>query len=182
MEKKRMDPQIHTESETYTCKLFTVKKINVTLPDGKDKVYEMIDIQNAVTLLPIDDENNLYFVEQFRIGSKSKLLELPAGKIEAGEDPLLTARRELREEIGMDARKIIPLGNFYMSPGYANEYMYCYLAEGLFRSPLTPDADEFIDLQKIPLARVQEMVENGEIEDSKTLAVLQLAAKHLRQG
>lgn len=161
--------------EAYSCKLFTVKKVTLPLPDGKEKTYELIDIQNAVTILPIDEENNVYFVEQYRIGAHKNLLELPAGKVEAGEDPLLTAQRELREEIGMDAKQIKPLGNFYMTPGYANEYMYCFLATGLFRSPLKPDVDEFIHLHKVPLEQINEMITSGQIEDSKTLAVFQLA-------
>ena len=84
----------------------------------------------------MDAEGNIYFVEQYRIGAGKDLLELPAGKIEHDEDPLEAARRELREEIGMDAAEIKPLGNFYMSPGYANEYMYCFLATGLYPAPL----------------------------------------------
>lgn len=165
------------ENDAYKCKLFTVKKVTQPLPDGKEKVYELIDIQNAVTILPVDEQNNIYFVEQYRIGANKNLLELPAGKVEAGEDPLQTAQRELREEIGMDAREIKPLGNFYMTPGYANEYMYCFLATGLFQSPLKPDADEFINLHKVPFDQINAMVANGQIEDSKTLAALFLAQK-----
>lgn len=167
-----MNPNIRSESDVFNCKLFTVKAVEVTLPDGNEKTFEMIDIQNAVTILPMDDENNVYLVEQYRIGARKNLLELPAGKIEKGEDPLLTAQRELREETGMDAKEIKHLGNFYMTPGYANEYMYCYLATGLFPSPLTPDADEFINLHKIPLGEISALIQNGKIEDSKTLAVL----------
>lgn len=161
-------------------KLFTVKNVRKALPDGNEKVYELIDIQNAITVLPIDNENNVYCVEQYRIGAGGTLLELPAGKIEQGEDALVAARRELREEIGMDASEIVHLGNFYMSPGYANEYMYCYLARGLFQAPLSPDADEFINLVKIPLSKLDAMVAAGEVEDSKTLAVLALARSKIK--
>lgn len=170
-----MNPVIKSETEAFTCKLFTVKHVKLSLPDGKDKTYEMINIQNAVTILPVDHENNVVFVEQYRIGARKTLLELPAGKVEEGEDPLLTARRELREEIGMDARELKPIGNFYMTPGYANEYMYCFLATGLFHSSLSPDADERILLHKIPLSKINELLQIGQIEDSKTLAALYLA-------
>ncbi len=169
-----MKPIIRSENTAYSCRLFTVKKIDAELPDGKKKTYELIDIQSAVTVLPIDDEQNVYFVEQYRIGSRKTLLELPAGKVEPGEDALATAKRELREEIGMDAKEVKPLGNFYMTPGYANEYMFCYLAKGLFTSPLTPDADEFINLRKVPLKEINSLIQKGEIEDSKTLAAFQL--------
>ena len=175
-----MNPTEDAGKSVFHGKLFTVKNISKVLPDGSDKVYELIDIQNAITVLPIDDENNVYCVEQYRIGADQSLLELPAGKIEKGEDPLVAARRELREEIGMDANEIIHVGNFYMSPGYANEYMYCYLARGLFQSRLDPDADEFINLVKIPLEKLDAMVAAGEIEDSKTLAVLSLARSKIK--
>lgn len=173
-----MTYHINHESVEHRTPLFTIKRVNLTFPDGKSRDYDLIDIQNAVTMLPLDDEGNVHFVRQYRIGARAELLELPAGKIEDGEDPLLTAQRELREEIGMSARSWQPLGNFYMSPGYASEYMYCYLARGLYHAPLTPDADEFLNIVRVPLAGVFEMIRNGQIQDSKTLAVLTLA-RHL---
>jgi len=80
----------------------------------------------------------------------------------------------------MDAAEIKPLGNFYMSPGYTNEYMYCFLATGLFPAPLAPDVDEFINVKKMPLSQVLELIEDGKLDDSKTLAVLMLAQKHIK--
>ncbi|PKN97845.1 MAG: ADP-ribose pyrophosphatase [Chloroflexi bacterium HGW-Chloroflexi-4] len=170
----------NTSQTVFTAKLFKVKNIDLPLPDGNTKTYEMIDIQNAITVLPVDSEGCLYFVEQFRIGAGKPLLELPAGKIESDEDPLEAARRELREEIGMDATEIKTLGNFYMSPGYTNEYMYCFLATGLFPAPLAPDIDEFIKVKKLQMNQVFELIESGKLDDSKTLAVLTLAQKHLK--
>lgn len=175
-----MNQSENTNRTVFTAKLFKVKNIDLPLPDGKIKTYELVDIQNAITILPLDAEGNVYFVEQYRIGAGKNLLELPAGKIENDEDPLEAARRELREEIGMDAAEIKPLGNFYMSPGYANEYMYCFLATGLYPAPLDPDADEFINVKKIPLDQVIELVNLGNLDDSKTLAVLMLAQKNLK--
>ncbi len=159
----------------FKARLFDVKDVQVTLADGKSRLYEMVDISNAVMLLPLDSENNVYFVEQFRIGPQRGLLELPAGKIEPLEDPDATALRELREETGMAASDLTLIGKFYMSPGYSTEYMYCYLATGLYPAPLAPDADEFIALRKFPLQTVLEMISRGEIEDSKTLAAFSLA-------
>ena len=169
----------YPEVTCYHARLFDVKEVTVKLPDGKDKIFELVDIQNAITLLPIDDAGNVYFVEQFRIASRRELLELPAGKIEKGELPLTAAERELREETGMSAREIKAIGEFYMSPGYANEYMYCYLATGLYPAPLTPDDDEFINVRKIPLIEVKQLIKNGKIIDSKTLAAFSLAAPYI---
>jgi ADP-ribose pyrophosphatase len=164
----------------FQARLFAVKDVEVTLADGKTHSYEMVDISNAVMLLPIDGEDNVYFVEQFRVGAKHSLLELPAGKIEPQEDPGSTALRELREETGMAASELKLIGKFYMSPGYSTEYMYCYLATGLYPAPLAPDVDEFIALRKIPLVIVLDMISRGEIEDSKTLAAFSLARAVLK--
>jgi len=170
----------YPEITRYKARLFNIKEVTVQLPNGTDKVFELIDIQNAITLLPIDDEQNVYFVEQFRIASRSTLLELPAGKIEHGEDPAVAAQRELREEIGMAAHQIKAIGEFYMSPGYTSEYMYCFLATGLYPAPLDPDADEFINVSRIPLEEVYQLIHAGRIKDSKTLAAFALAAPFLK--
>jgi ADP-ribose pyrophosphatase len=175
-----MDHQIKKKTVQFRTNLFTVEKVDLVFPDGRKRSYDLVDIQNAVTILPIDDQGDIYLVKQYRIGAEKLLLELPAGKVEAGEDPLETARREVREETGMAAREMIPLGNFYMTPGYANEYMFTFLARGLEHDPLTPDADEFLNLVRLPIKEVFRMVENKEIEDSKTLAVLMLAQRYLR--
>ncbi len=170
---------INHESTKYNTPLFTVKSVNLTFPDGKARDYDLIDIQNAVTILPLDEEGNVYFVNQYRIGAKRELLELPAGKIENADDPLLTAQRELREEIGMSARSWISLGGFYMTPGYATEFMHAYLAQGLYPDPLNADEDEFINLTRVPLGKVLEMIDQQLIEDSKTLALFSLARRYL---
>lgn len=169
---------INHESNEYRTPLFTVKSVNLTFPDGKARDYDLIDIQNAVTILPLDDDGNVYFVSQYRIGAKRELLELPAGKIENSDDPLPTAQRELREEIGMSARSWTSLGGFYMTPGYATEYMHAYLAQGLYPNPLNPDEDEFIHLTRVPLGKVLEMIDQQMVEDSKTLALFALARRY----
>jgi len=169
----------YPEVTRYKARLFEVKEITVPLPDGKEKVFELVDIQNAVTVLPIDADGYVFFVEQFRIASRTPLLELPAGKIESGELPAAAAERELREETGMAAGELRSIGEFYMSPGYATEYMYCFLATGLYPAPLTPDSDEFINVRKIPLKEVQVLIREGKILDSKTLAAFALSAAYL---
>jgi ADP-ribose pyrophosphatase len=167
--------EIKNTTAVYQGHIFSVEKVKVVLPDDRARVYERVNLQNAVTILPIDDEGNIYFVRQYRIGSNSVLLELPAGKIESGEGAQATAEREIREEIGLAAREMLPIGGFYMSPGYSTEYMYCFLARGLYRSPLSPDADEFLNVEKIPLEQVKRMATAGDLPDSKSLAALLLA-------
>jgi ADP-ribose pyrophosphatase len=163
----------------YQGKVFSVERLELSLPDHTSRVYDRVVLQNAVTILPIDKEGNVYFVRQFRVGAEAALLELPAGKIEEGESALATAEREIREETGMAAEQMIPLGNFYMSPGYSTEFMYCFLATGLYPAPLSPDADEFLNVEKIPLDQVKAMIASGDLPDGKSLAVFMLARDRL---
>jgi len=163
----------------YSGCVFSVDRVEVTLPDSRARKYDVINIQNAITILPLDSANNVLFVRQYRVGSNSMLLELPAGKIEAGEEAQATAEREIREETGMAAAKIQPLGNFFVSPGYSSEYMYAFLATGLYPAPLDPDADEFLNIVKIPLKETLQMIRKGQLEDSKSLATILLALPFL---
>jgi ADP-ribose pyrophosphatase len=164
----------------YESHIFTVNRVQVVLPDKRVRDYDLVEIQNAVTILPLDNEGNVYFVRQFRTGAGKSLLELPAGKIENGEEALTTAEREIREETGMAATNMKPLGKFYVSPGYSTEYMYTFLATGLYEAPLDPDADEFLNLEKFPLSKVIEMLHAGEIEDAKSLATIMQAMPFIR--
>lgn len=154
----------------YSGLVFSVDQVEISLPGQRSRKYDRIEIQNAVTILPVDGEGNVLFVRQFRVGSNSMLLELPAGKIEQGESAQTTAAREIREETGMAARNLRPLGQFFVSPGYSSEYMYTFLATDLYPAPLAPDADEFLNVVKIPLADMLQQIQEAKIEDSKTLA------------
>jgi len=172
------DRIIKSESQ-YVGPVFDVESVSVNLPDGRTRKYDRVNIQNAVTILPLDAEGCVYFVRQYRIGAKKEMLELPAGKIETGEEALATAEREIREEIGMAAGKMQELGRFYVSPGYSTEYMYTYLATGLYPSPLAPDQDEYLNVVKLTLDAVKQMVLKGELDDSKSLAALFQALPYL---
>ncbi len=156
-----MPYRIVAKEPCYQSPIFTVQQTSVELPDQRVRRYDLIEIQNAVTILPIDDTGNVLFVKQFRVGANKMLLELPAGKIETGEAAQATAEREIREETGMAAQKMQPLGKFYVSPGYSTEYMYTFLATGLYFAPLDPDADEFINVVKISLDKAMRMLQEG---------------------
>lgn len=159
----------------YSAHVFDVAKIHVRLPDGRERFYDLVEHGNSVTILPIDSQGNIYFVTQHRVGSGSDLLELPAGVLNTGEEPAISAQRELREEIGMDAQNIQLLGGFYLAPGYTDEYMYVFLASGLFDSPLDADEDEFLNISKIPVSEVYRKAYDDFFQDGKTLAALLLA-------
>lgn len=170
-----MDFKILRRDKMYSGRAFDIEKVFLELPNQKQSYYDLVDHKNSITVLPMDDQGNIWFVRQYRLGSESQLLELPAGVIEDSEAPETCAMREIQEEIGMAARSLKFLGDFYLVPGYSNEHMYTYLATDLFPSTLQADADEFLNIEKIPYKEVLSMMGLGKINDGKTLATLALA-------
>jgi ADP-ribose pyrophosphatase len=163
----------------YQGRAFTIRLDHVRLPDGRTADLDIVEHHGSVVLVPVDQDGNLLLVQQYRHAAKLDLLELPAGTIEENEAPEACAAREVREETGMAAGNLVHLGGFYLAPGYSTEYMHVYLATDLRYDPLQPDADEFLKVEKIPLAQALELFEQGEIPDSKSLAALLLAKSHL---
>ena len=154
---------------------FDVSVIHVELPNGVERDYDLVEHGDSVTIVPIGENGEIYFVNQHRIGSGGDLLELPAGVQELNEDPLTCARREIREEIGLAAMNFKELGGFYLAPGYTDEYMTVFLATGLYESPLEADPDEFIDVSSLSAEEVYHKALAGDFHDGKTLAALLLA-------
>jgi ADP-ribose pyrophosphatase len=171
--------EIIDTSVEFKGKAFEVHRLNMRLPDGRTHLFELVQHRDSVSIMPIDADRNLLFVSQHRVGAGRDLLELPAGVLEAGEDPQIGAEREVREETGMAARKLRQVGSAYLAPGYATELMYFFLAEDLYPAPLAQDVDEFIELVKIPIVEAYRMAKAGDIHDSKTLAALLLAEKYV---
>lgn len=170
-----MDFKILQRDKVYSGRAFEVEKVLVELPNNKQSYYDLVDHKDSISVLPIDKNGDVWFVRQYRLGSENQLLELPAGVIEVGEAPEICAMREIQEEIGMAAENLTFLGDFYLVPGYCNEHMYTYLATDLYPSPLNPDIDEFLNIERIPYLEVLEMMKNKSINDGKTLATIALA-------
>ena len=146
----------------------------VRLPDGKSSYREVVKHPGGVCVLPVDENGCALCVRQYRYPMGEHLLEAPAGKLEPGEDPLPAAVRELSEETGCTAGRLIPLGTYYTSPGYSTERLYLYLALELQRGEAHLDEEEFLDVVRMPLEELYGMVIRGEIPDGKTaIAVLQ---------
>lgn len=164
----------------YRGHVFDVAKVNLRLPDGRERDYDLVEHGDSVTILPVDRDGNIYFVTQHRIGAGGTLLELPAGVLNEGEKTMVAAKREIREEIGMDATELRELGGFYMAPGYSDEYMTVFLATGLFESPLDPDADEFLKVETLGVDEVYQKASSGGIQDGKTLAALLMAQPYFQ--
>jgi ADP-ribose pyrophosphatase len=171
-----------SEEEIYRGRAFAVEKVKVRLPDGRETTYDYVKHSGAVTMVPVDNQNRIWFVNQYRMGVKGTLLELPAGTLEKDEDPAVCAAREIREETGMAAGKVTKLGEFYLAPGYSSEYMHVYLMTELYPAPLKHDDDEFLQAEPIPMDKVWEMVYANQISDGKTLACLLLAMKALKKA
>lgn len=156
-------------------KIVNLRVDDALLPNGKTAKREVIEHNGGVMVAPLDSSNNLYFVKQFRYPYMEVVTELPAGKLEKGEDPFEAGKRELKEETGAVAGKYISLGELYPSPGYCGEIIHMYLATELTFGEQNPDDDEFLEVFKIPLDEAVKMVINGEIKDSKTqTAVLKI--------
>jgi ADP-ribose pyrophosphatase len=159
----------------FSTKLFEVEDIQIEMPNKKQHNYQMVDHADSVTILPVDEKGQIWFVSQYRVGANADLLELPAGVIEKGESPLECAEREVQEEIGMAARNMQLLGSFFLAPGYCNEVNHVFLARELFSSPLSQDEDEYLNISSLGIEQVYQMAQAGKIQDAKSLAALLLA-------
>lgn len=164
---------------TYQGRAFSVRRDDLLTPDGKTVKYDIIQHIGSVSIIPVDENGQMYFVRQYRHAAQIDLLELPAGTLEIDEPPLEAAAREVREETGMAAENLKEIGSFYLAPGYSTELMHVFLATGLTHAPLDPDADEYLSVEKIPIAEALHLAESGQILDAKTLAALLLAKPYL---
>jgi ADP-ribose pyrophosphatase len=126
-------------------------------------------------MIPMDENRLICFIRQYRLAAGKELLELPAGVLEVGEDPMAGAQREIREEVGMSAKYLKLIGEFFLAPGYSTERMYVYLADSLTPDPLPKDEDELISLEKISITEAYRMVRLNQIEDAKSISALLLA-------
>jgi ADP-ribose pyrophosphatase len=144
----------------------------VVLPSGRESIREVIEHKGAVVIVAVDDEKNVLLVRQFRHAAGKELLEMPAGGIDSGETPEETARREMQEETGYIPAKLEKLGGFYSAPGYANEYLYLFLATELSPARLIAEDTEEIKVVRMPLAEAVELIHKGDIQDAKSIAGL----------
>jgi len=159
--------------EIFKGKILDVTRDTVMLENGEKAFREVIHHNGGVCVVPLTDEGEVIFVRQFRYPFKKIHTEVPAGKLEKGENPLECGIRELKEEVGAEAKEIIPLGCLYPTVAYDTEIIYMYLAKGLTFSEQSLDEDEFLDVVKIPLEEAYRMAMNGELPDAKTqLAIL----------
>ena len=170
-----------SRQEIFHGRIVDLRVDTVRLPNGHLTTREVIDHPGGVAVVAIDENDNVLTVKQYRYAFQTVLEEIPAGKLERGEDPLVCAVRELGEETGFTAGRIVPLGAYHSSPGFSSERLYLYLALDLSRGEAHPDEGEFLDLVKLPFSELLSMVKCGEISDGKT-AIAALQAEHILAG
>ncbi len=171
------------EERVFDGKVVKVHLLDVTLPNGRPAVREVVRHRGASAVVPVDADSMVTLVRQYRAAVGRVLLEIPAGKLDfEGEDRLAAARRELREETGLSADGWVHLTDMITSPGFCDEKISIYLATGLTRGDDDPDEDEFLNIVRMPLHELVGMARRGEIEDGKTMVGLLLAEKQLKEA
>lgn len=166
-----MRPDIRRK-KLLSAQRFDVEALSFHLPSGELFEREVVRHPGAVVILPVMPDGRICLIENFRAAVEQTLLELPAGTLEPGEPPIETARRELSEETGYSCEKIEPLAEFFMSPGILDERMYAFVATGLSDGPQRLELGEQISNCPISLTQVDEMIQSGDIRDSKTISTL----------
>jgi len=167
----------------YNGKIFDVHSDTAILEDNSEAVREYIIHHGGVCILPLTENDEVIMVRQFRYPFKKAILEIPAGKLNKGEDHFEAGKRELLEETGATAENYQYLGEIYPIPAYTTEIIYVYSASGLSFGSQDPDDDEFLDVIRIPFSQAVEMVMNNEINDSKTqIAVMKEYIRRQKNG
>ena len=153
----------------YKGKIIKLRQDKVKLPDGKETTREIIEHPGAVVILALADDQKIIMIRQFRVAANEVLWELPAGKVEDGEDLVRCAKRELEEETGYYPRKIKKLLSFFSTPGFCNERLTLFLAEDLEERSKNEDDDEFIQVKSLKISEVLKMIKGNVIKDAKTI-------------
>jgi ADP-ribose pyrophosphatase len=176
-----MAPRVLQTETLYRGRALALRLDEVEYAPGRSTRLEIVEHAEAVVVLPLDEDGNVWFVRQYRHPAGQDLLELPAGILPDGESPEAGARRELQEEIGLTAGSLERVLSFWLAPGYSTEYMHIFLATRLSPAPLAGDEDEVLTIEKAPLAQAVAMaLDESQVCDAKTSLALLAAAR--RQG
>lgn len=168
MQEERFAERTLSKQIVHAGKLLTVRVDEVLLPDGRQATREVVQHPGAVTVVACPTPDRILLVSQFRYAIGRMSLELPAGKLEPGEEPAAAALRELAEETGWRAESCRLIGQFYSTPGFSDERMYLFEAKGLQTGAQSPDDDEWIECMECSTTEAQELLQSGGIVDAKT--------------
>jgi ADP-ribose pyrophosphatase len=158
----------------YTGPVFSIESGTLSEPGGVRARRDIIRHSGSVAVLPVHDDGRVILIRQYRCAYAKQVIELPAGRIDKGETPLQAAKRELREEVGLGARRWERLLKILPSPGFCDETVTIYRAQGFFASLAEPDPDERIEILTMPRREALRLLEAGRIEDAKTVVALLL--------
>ncbi|MEK3730840.1 MULTISPECIES: NUDIX hydrolase [Paenibacillus] len=164
----RLEETTLSTNNIFSGKIISLQVDTVRLPNGNTATREVVRHPGAVAVLALKDQKMLV-VDQYRQPLGRCEVEIPAGKLEPGEDPLEAAKRELEEETGYTCGSIRKLHSFYTSPGFADEVIHLYLAEDLTRGDMNPDEDEFLEMAEITLEEAYQLIQEERISDAKTI-------------
>lgn len=171
-------PEVLRSEEIYRGRIFQVA-VDTVREDETTYQREVVRHAGGASVLPVFADGTVALVKQYRHPAARYVLEIPAGRLEAGERPEDCAVREMEEELGLIAGRVEPLSEFFPTPGFCSEKLWVFLATGLRETRQRLDADEFVEIVRVPFARALEMIETREIEDAKTIIALLLAAPRL---
>ena len=176
-------PEIKSVSVIAKTAIFEVQSVDLRFSNGEERTYERLTPQrrSSVMVLPIH-EDNLIFVREYAVGSERYELTFPKGIIDAGEEPIESANRELQEEIGFGARKIEPLRNLYSGPSHMFSLMHVFVAEDLYPSKLEGDEPEPLELVHYPLAKIDELLASPDFAEARNLSALFLLKAYLNKN
>lgn len=165
----------------YAGRVIAVDLDTVRFPDGSTGELEMVRHPGASAIVPFlsdptGEDPHILLVKQYRYAADGFIYEVPAGKLDDGEDPAVCAARELREETGCTAASMEHLTTIYTTPGFTDERIHIYLAHGLTRGEVAHEQDEFMTVESMPISRALELIRDGEIDDAKTVIAILYAA------
>ena len=161
----------------YKGNIINVELVTVSLPDGRQATRDLIMLPGASAVIPLNEKGEMYMVRQYRKAIDKVSLEIPAGKLDEGEDPRICAERELKEETGLTAGNIAHLVSIHSTPGFSNEILHLYAATDLNEGESCADTDEFISTERYTVEQLENMVLSGEITDAKSIIGILLADK-----
>jgi ADP-ribose pyrophosphatase len=166
------DFKVKNSERIYEGRVVALSVETIELPGGREARREVVRHPGATAIVPMISEREVILIKQFRYCAEKELWEIPAGTLEPGETPLECAERELIEEIGYRAGKMTPIGGFFTSPGFCDEFLRLYLATELEPCEADRDEDEQLTPHRMPLEQALRKIDNGEIVDAKTIVGL----------
>ena len=175
------DVKLLESRELYRGKIIDLFVDRVKLPNGNVCEFEMIRHPGAAAVVPVDADRNVVLVRQYRYAASGWLYEIPAGKLDEGEDPAVCAAREMEEEVGLRPGRLIPMGWIWTTPGFTDERISLYLATELVPSKQSLQSDEVLSVERMPLDEAVDLARRGEIRDAKSVCALLRAGHFLEE-